>query len=96
MCKGFITAALLLCVCHVAGAEEDLVPTIHVIEGLNNPIGVKDIISTTEATGFGQRHFEIPFDATGKRWVRFAAWDIAGNGALVQPIKLNTPPTSTR
>ena len=56
----------------------------------------RQIISTTEATGFGQRHFEIPFDATGKKWVRFAAWDIAGNGALVQPIKLNTLPTSTR
>jgi len=56
----------------------------------------RQIISTTDATGFGQRHFEIPFDATGKKWVRFAAWDIAGNGALVQPIKLTTPQTSTR
>ena len=28
------------------------------------------------------------FDATGKKWVRFAAWDSAGNGAMVQPIKL--------
>jgi hypothetical protein len=57
----------------------------------------RQIISTTEATGFGQRHFEIPFDAAGKKWVRFAAWDIAGNGALVQPIKLNTAAaTNTR
>ena len=56
----------------------------------------RQIISTTEATGFGQRRFEIPFDATGKKWVRFAAWDVAGNGALVQPIKLNTAQTSTR
>ncbi len=56
----------------------------------------RQIISTTEATGFGQRHFEIPFDATGKKWVRFAAWDIAGNGALVQPTKLNAPQTSTK
>ena len=56
----------------------------------------RQIISTTEASGFGQRHFEIPFDATGKKWVRFAAWDIAGNGALVQPIKLSSPQTSTR
>ena len=29
---------------------------------------------------------EVIFDATGKKWVRFAAWDVAGNGALVQPI----------
>jgi hypothetical protein len=56
----------------------------------------RQIISTTDATGFGQRHFEIPFDATGRKWVRFAAWDIAGNGALVQPIKLTTALTSTR
>ena len=56
----------------------------------------RQIISTSEATGFGTRHFEIPFDAAGKKWVRFAAWDVAGNGALVQPIRLNTPPTSTR
>jgi hypothetical protein len=57
----------------------------------------RQIISTTEATSFGQRHFEIPFDATGKKWVRFAAWDVAGNGALVQPIKLNAATaTNTR
>ncbi len=56
----------------------------------------RQIISTTDATGFGQRHFEIPFDATGRKWVRFAAWDIAGNGALVQPIKLNTATTTTK
>ena len=56
----------------------------------------RQIISTTETAGFGQRHFEIPFDATGRKWVRFAAWDIAGNGALVQPIKLSTAPSATR
>jgi hypothetical protein len=55
----------------------------------------RQIISTSEAAGFGTRHFEIPFDTTGKKWVRFAAWDVAGNGALVQPIKLNTPGTTT-
>jgi len=56
----------------------------------------RQIISTTETAGFGQRHFEIPFDATGKKWVRFAAWDIAGNGALVQPVKLSAAPSATR
>jgi hypothetical protein len=35
-----------------------------------------------------RHHFSIPFDAVGRKWVRFAAWDSAGNGALVQPIKL--------
>ena len=33
--------------------------------------------------------------ATGKKWVRFAAWDIAGNGAMVQPIKLTNAVPST-
>ena len=32
----------------------------------------------------GAARFEIPFDAAGKSWVRFAAWDSAGNGAFVQ------------
>ena len=48
----------------------------------------RQVISTTEMPAFGKHHFEIPFDATGKKWVRFAAWDAAGNGALVQPIKI--------
>ena len=51
----------------------------------------RQIISTTSLPAFGKKHFEIPFDATGKKWVRFAAWDTAGNGAAVQPIKLNLP-----
>ena len=46
----------------------------------------RQIIETTDLPPFGTHRFEIPFDATGKRWVRFAAWDSAGNGALVQPI----------
>ncbi len=50
----------------------------------------RQIISTSELPAFGQHKFRIPFDATGKKWVRFAAWDVAGNGALVQPIKLTS------
>ena len=48
----------------------------------------RQIISTTDLPAFGRHRFQIPFDTTGKKWVRFAAWDSAGNGALVQPIKL--------
>jgi len=54
----------------------------------------RQVISTTELAPMGSHHFEIPFDATGKKWVRFAAWDSAGNGAMVQPQKLG--PTSAR
>jgi hypothetical protein len=42
----------------------------------------------TDKPAFGKHHFVIPFDATGKKWVRFAVWDSAGNGAFVQPVKL--------
>jgi hypothetical protein len=46
------------------------------------------IIPLTELPAFGKQHFEFPIDTTGKKWVRFAVWDSAGNGAFVQPIKL--------
>lgn len=49
----------------------------------------RKIISTTDLLPFGSKRFKIPFDVTGKKWVRFAAWDLAGNGAMVQPIDLN-------
>ncbi len=48
----------------------------------------REIIRATDSSAFGSRRFEIPFDASGKFWVRFAAWDSAGNGAFVQPIWL--------
>jgi hypothetical protein len=46
------------------------------------------IISTNYLPPFGSHHFEIPFDAAGKKWVRFAAWDSAGDGAIAQPVHL--------
>jgi hypothetical protein len=48
----------------------------------------RQIIPLTDMPAFGKHHFSIPFDATGKKWVRFAIWDSAGDGAFVQPIKL--------
>ena len=45
----------------------------------------RKIIDLTGASPFGTKNFKIPFDATGKKWVRFAVWDSAGNGAWVQP-----------
>ncbi|HKU13292.1 MAG TPA: hypothetical protein VJQ52_02800 [Steroidobacteraceae bacterium] len=46
----------------------------------------RQIISATDKAPFGSYQFRIPFDATGKKWVRFAAWDSAGNGAFTQPV----------
>jgi hypothetical protein len=48
----------------------------------------RQIVSATGLPAFGSHRFQIPFSADGKKWVRFAAWDSAGNGAMVQPIKL--------
>jgi hypothetical protein len=45
----------------------------------------RKIIPLTYTTSFGVKNFRIPFDAVGKKWVRFAVWDSAGNGAWVQP-----------
>jgi len=54
----------------------------------------RQVISTTDLAPMGSKHFDIPFDASGKKWVRFAAWDSAGNGAISQPVKLNLQQTS--
>ena len=42
----------------------------------------------THLPPFGKETFHIPFDATGQAWVRFAAWDAAGNGAMTMPVRL--------
>jgi hypothetical protein len=48
----------------------------------------RKIIDLTDTTPFGTKSFKVPFDSTGKKWVRFAVWDSAGNGAWVQPAGL--------
>jgi hypothetical protein len=48
----------------------------------------RQIIDLKDTTPFGTKTFHIPFDATGKKWVRFSVWDSAGNGAWLQPIAL--------
>ncbi len=48
------------------------------------------VISATDRPAFGSQRFTIPLDLAGKKWVRFAAWDSAGNGAFTQPVHLGT------
>lgn len=48
----------------------------------------RQIVATTKLPPFSRHVFRIPFDVTGKRWVRFAVWDSAGNGAFTQPVLL--------
>jgi len=47
------------------------------------------MVSATDLPPFGSHAFTIPFDARGQAWVRFAAWDSAGNGAMTMPIRLS-------
>ncbi|MBI4902029.1 MAG: hypothetical protein HY820_00230 [Acidobacteria bacterium] len=48
----------------------------------------RQVISATGTGAFGVQKFRIPFAAAGRKWVRFAAWDSAGNGAFTQPVHL--------
>ncbi|MGH9720987.1 MAG: hypothetical protein ACRD8O_12300 [Bryobacteraceae bacterium] len=48
----------------------------------------RKIVSATELAPFASNRFRVPFDASGKKWVRFAVWDSAGNGAFTQPVHL--------
>lgn len=50
----------------------------------------RQIVSATGLPPFGRHQFGIPVDTRGKKWVRFAAWDSAGNGAMEQPVKLES------
>ena len=48
----------------------------------------RQVIPATDKPPFGKARFTIPIDLAGKKWVRFAAWDSAGNGAFTQPVHL--------
>ena len=48
----------------------------------------RQIIGLSDKAPFSSQKFRLPFDATGKKWVRFAVWDSAGNGAFTQPVHL--------
>ena len=48
----------------------------------------RKMVSLTDQAPFASRRLRIPFDASGKKWVRLAAWDSAGNGAFTQLVHL--------
>ena len=48
----------------------------------------RQIISATDQPPFGSHRFQVRLDAGNKKWVRFAAWDSAVNGAFTQPVHL--------
>ncbi len=60
---------------------------VEVVWGDGHTTG-RQVIPATDLPPFSNHRFRIPFDATGKTWVRFAVWDSAGNGAFTQPVHL--------
>jgi hypothetical protein len=55
----------------------------------------RQIIPATDLPAFGSKHFSIPFDATGKSWVRFAVWDSAGDPGFVNAVWVNQQKMTT-
>jgi hypothetical protein len=55
----------------------------------------RQVVRTADLPSSGTHHFSIPVETAGKKWIRFAVWDVAGNGALVQPVRLSTAATAT-
>jgi hypothetical protein len=45
-------------------------------------------IDLRDTMPFGTKEFKIPFDATGKKWIRLSVWDSTGSGAWDNPINL--------
>jgi len=48
----------------------------------------RKIIPAADLPPFGKKTFRIPFQCGDKKWIRFAAWDVATNGAMAQPVDL--------
>jgi hypothetical protein len=46
------------------------------------------VVPTKELPAFGSKSISVPFDGRGAKWVRVAAWDTAGNGAMTQPVEI--------
>jgi hypothetical protein len=63
---------------------------VEVVWGDGDKTG-RTIVRATELLPFGRHTFHIPFNASGQKWVRFAAWDSAGNGAFSQPTRIAAP-----
>jgi len=56
---------------------------VELVWGDGHDVG-RTIVATDDLPSFGKKHFEIPFNTDGVKWVRFAAWDTAFGGALTQ------------
>ena len=43
-------------------------------------------VSLRDQTAFGTKKITQTVDVTGQKWIRMSVWDVATNGALVQPV----------
>jgi len=73
---------------YVADAEWTFPPEFAELVWSDGKSVERETIDMTAMPPFSSHKFRIPFDAAGKRWVRFAVWDSAGNGAFTQPVHL--------
>lgn len=46
-------------------------------------------VDLADSEEFGARKLRVPVDLAGRTWVRFEAWDVAGDGAFTQPVRLD-------
>jgi hypothetical protein len=53
-------------------------------------------LETHEVGAFQKKSFQITAQASGRKWLRLEAWDIAGNGAFTQPVWLTSTPTEPK
>lgn len=51
----------------------------------------RSVVPTRDLEAFSSHRFDLPIPAKGAKWVRFAAWDIASNGAVSQPMRTGQP-----
>jgi len=67
---------------------------VEIVWGDGKKVG-RQVMAATDLAPFGTKRFAMPFDTSGKAWVRFAVWDSAGNGAFVQPMWLTAKVAQT-
>src|SRR5439155_25224207 len=49
----------------------------------------RNVISATDTQPFDRKRITVRLDSAGKKWLRFAAWDSAGDGAFTQPVRVD-------
>ena len=51
----------------------------------------QETVEVTASTAFGNRTLKFTTALDSPRWLRFEAWDVAGNGAFSMPVWVQTP-----